>query len=83
VNALSKLVELVGKSIQSNAYRFGLGSAGKPPQKGSVVVIPQSAFFWLSRHGCEPFLLRATGPQSGMFRLHRSCRQDINLPRRL
>jgi hypothetical protein len=83
MNALSKLVELVGESIQSDAYRFGLGSTGKPPQKGSVVVIAQSAFFWLSRHGCEPFLLRATGPQSGMFHLALVVSQDINLPRRL
>jgi hypothetical protein len=31
-------------------------------------VVAQSAFFWLSRHGCEPFLLRATGPQSELSR---------------
>jgi hypothetical protein len=68
VNALRKLVELIGESVQSGAGRFDLGSAGKPPQKSSVVVVAQSAFFWLSRHGCEPFLLRATRPQSSMSR---------------
>jgi hypothetical protein len=68
VNALRKLVELIGESIQSGASRFDLCSVGKPPEKGSVIVIAQSAFFWLSRHGREPFLLRATGPQSDMSR---------------
>jgi len=47
VNALRELVKLIGKSTQSGAGRFGVGSAGKPPQERSVVVIAQSVFFWL------------------------------------
>jgi hypothetical protein len=31
VNALGKLVELIGESTQSGSGRFGVGSAGKPP----------------------------------------------------
>ena len=55
VNALRKLVDLVGESTQSSAGRFGLGPVGKPPQKGCVIVIAQSAFFRLSKHGCGAF----------------------------
>jgi len=54
VNALRKLVELIGESTQSGAGRFGVGSAGKPPQERSVVVIAQSVFFWLLRHRSVP-----------------------------
>jgi hypothetical protein len=54
VNALGKLVELIGESTQSGAGRFGLSSAGKPPQERSVVVIAQSVFFWLLRHRSVP-----------------------------
>jgi hypothetical protein len=54
VNTLRKLVELIGESTQSGAGRFGLGSAGKPPQERSVVVIAQSVFFWLLRHRSVP-----------------------------
>jgi hypothetical protein len=54
VNALGKLVELIGESTQSGAGRFGLSSAGKPPQERSVVVIAQSVFFWLLRHRSAP-----------------------------
>jgi hypothetical protein len=60
VNALRKVVELVGESTQSRASRFGLGLIGKPPQKCSVVMIPQGAFFWRMKHGGGPCLLRAT-----------------------
>ena len=67
VNALRKLVELIGEGVQSAASRFDLCSVGKSPEKGRVVGISQSAFFWLSRHGCEPLQLRATGPQTAMF----------------
>ena len=56
MNALRKLVELIGESVQSATRRFDLCSVGKPPHKGSVVVIAQSAFFRLSRHsGASPF----------------------------
>ena len=48
------LVELIGKSTQSGAGRFGVGSAGKPPQERGVVVIAQSVFFWLLRHRSVP-----------------------------
>jgi hypothetical protein len=50
------------------AGRFDLSSAGKPPEKSSVVVVAQSAFFWLSKHGCELFLLRVTVPLSDLSR---------------
>ena len=65
---LPRLIELVGESTQSGADRFGLSSVGKSPQKSSIVVIAQSAFFRLMRHGCKPFLLRATGRRSAVFR---------------
>jgi hypothetical protein len=45
VDALRKLVELIGESTQSGTGRFGVGSAGKPPEERSVIVIEQSAFF--------------------------------------
>ena len=67
VNALRKLVEFIGESVQSAASGFDVCPIGKSPHKGRVVGIAQSAFFRLSRHGCEPFLLRTTGPQSAMF----------------
>ena len=55
VNTLCKLVELIGESTQSGAGRFGMGSAGKPPEERSVVVIAQSVFFWLLlRHRSVP-----------------------------
>jgi hypothetical protein len=55
VNALRKLVELSGESPQSGAGRFAVCSAGKSPQKRSVVMVAQSAFFRLSRHSSVPF----------------------------
>ena len=54
VNAVRKLVELAGESMQSGAGRFGVGSAGKPPQERGVVVIAQRVFFWLLRHRSVP-----------------------------
>jgi hypothetical protein len=55
VNAVRKLVELIGESTQSGAGHLGLGSAGKPPQKRSVVVVAQSAFFRLLSMTVFPF----------------------------
>ena len=53
VNTLRKLVELIGESTQSGAGHFGMGSAGKPPEERSVVVIAQSVFFWLLLRHCS------------------------------
>jgi len=61
VNALRKLIELIGEIRQLSAGLFGVGSAGKPPQERSVIVIEQSAFFWLLKHGSIPFYC----PQQG------------------
>jgi len=64
VNALRKLVELIGESTQSGAGRFGVGSAGKPPQERSIVVVVQSVFFWLLRQSVFFWLLRHSSVRS-------------------
>jgi hypothetical protein len=80
VNALRELVELIGKSTQSGAGRLGVGSAGKPPQERSVVVIAQSVFFWLLRHRSVPLLLPSTGHELTMFPLAGSL-SLVSVPR--